>query len=116
MVQPPYLLDDTRRQIVLNAIREVCENRDWTLFAAHVRSNHVHVVVGAGAPPEKVMNDFKSYCSRRLTEAGLETSQRRRWARHGSTQYLWKREEVLASIEYVTREQGEPMAVFEMNS
>ena len=39
---------------------------------------------------------------------------RRRWARHGSTRYLWTSAAVSAAIHYVVREQGDAMAVFEM--
>ena len=43
----------------------VCVRRGWSLLAAHVRSNHVHTVVEAEVPPERVMGDFKTYASRR---------------------------------------------------
>ena len=56
MVQPPYLLDAPRRQIVLEAIRQVCVPRDWILLAAHVRTNHVHTVIAAEESAEHVMN------------------------------------------------------------
>ena len=55
MDQAPYHLDQTRRDAVLEAIQEVCVHRGWSLFAAHVRSNHVHTVVEAEVPPERVM-------------------------------------------------------------
>src|SRR5579862_6157002 len=72
MSQPPFSLDAPRRAIVLATIREVCQHRGWSLLACHVRTTHVHFVVQANAPPEKVMNDCKVYASRRLTEAGLD--------------------------------------------
>ena len=53
--------------VVLQALREVCLHRGWSLLAAHVRTNHVHAIVESEVPPEKVMNDFKSYASRDLT-------------------------------------------------
>jgi hypothetical protein len=112
MDQPPYELDAARRGIVLNAICEVCRHRSWKLLAAHVRQTHVHVVVEASAPPEKVMNDFKAYASRALNTAGFDTSDRRRWARHGSTRYLFTPEEITAAVRYVVRDQGEAMALF----
>jgi REP element-mobilizing transposase RayT len=111
MTQAPYLLDEHARPIVLDAIREVCRHRRWILLAAHVRTNHVHVVVEADAKPEKAMNDFKSYASRALN--GLEPDKsRRRWAHHGSTRWLWKDEDVREAIRYVIEEQGEPLAFF----
>src|SRR5271167_4251747 len=54
--QAPYVLDAESRTIVLDALREVCTTRGWNLWAAHVRTNHVHVVVESDEPPEKMMN------------------------------------------------------------
>ena len=61
---PPYFLDPKRRAVVLDTIQEVARHRQWHLYACHVRSNHIHLVVSAEAKPEKVMADFKAYCSR----------------------------------------------------
>jgi REP element-mobilizing transposase RayT len=109
----PYHLDQVRRDAVLEAIREVCVHRGWTLLAAHVRSNHVHTVVEAEAPPERVMGDFKAYASRRLNRMRLDEPNRKRWAHHGSTRWLWKPEHVSAAMQYVVAEQGDAMSVFE---
>ena len=111
--QAPYILDDTRRRLVLGAIQEVCQWRKWMLLAAHVRTNHVHVVVDADRSPEQVMNAFKSYSSRALNRSGLDGPNRTRWARHGSTRYLWYSEQIGAAIGYLISGQGEPMAMFE---
>lgn len=83
------------------------------LLAAHVRTTHVHMVIESEAKPERIMNDIKSYASRCLNQAGLDMPARKRWARHGSTRWLWKPEQVSAAIRYVVDEQGEAMAVFE---
>jgi REP element-mobilizing transposase RayT len=112
MDQAPYVLDRDRRVAVLYALREVCAHRSWSLLAAHVRSNHVHVVVEADVPPDKVMNAFKSYASRRLNSLGIDEPGRKRWARHGSTRWLWKDEDVQESIRDVVSGQGEPMEVY----
>lgn len=113
MDQPPYELDNPRREIALEAIGEVCAHRGWSLLAAHVRTNHIHCVVHAQSGPERLMNDFKAYASRKLNEVNFDDQNRKRWTRHGSTRYLWKPEEVEAAIRYVVYEQGEPMAAFE---
>src|SRR5208282_4638236 len=101
MDQAPYVLNEPGRNVVLDAIRKVCLHRPWTLLAAHVRTNHIHVVVEADAKPEKVMNAFKSYASRRLNEVSAEGAGRKRWARHGSTRWLMNRDDVAAAIRYV---------------
>jgi REP element-mobilizing transposase RayT len=113
MSETPYILDESRRDIVLETIIEVCSYRQWVLLAAHVRSNHVHCVIHGILQPEQIMNTIKSYASRNLNNANLDGERVNRWARHGSTRYLWKEAEVEATIQYVVHEQGLPMAVFE---
>ena len=113
MDQPPYGMDKSRRDTVLASLCERCTERHWNLLATHVRTNHVHIVVEAEARPERVMNDLKSFASRCLNRRGLDQPARKRWARHGSTRWLWKREDVSAAIRYVVDGQGDPMAVFE---
>ncbi len=112
MLQDAYVLDEVARHVVLAAIQNHCVHRGWNLLAAHVRSNHVHVVVEAGIRPERVMNEFKSYASRALNQLASEEPDRKRWARHGSTRWLWKDEDVREALRYVIDEQGEPMALF----
>jgi REP element-mobilizing transposase RayT len=113
MDQPAYRMENSRRQVVLASFVERCADRQWTLLAAHVRTNHAHVVVEAEARPERVMNDLKSYASRRLNQLGFDDRDRKRWARHGSTRWLWNRDSVLAALRYVVDGQGDPMAVYE---
>lgn len=112
MDQDPYLLNGPCRRVVLDVIREVSLHRQWSLLAAHVRTTHVHVIIEAEAKPEKVMNDFKSYASRRLNQISVDGPDRKRWARHGSTRWLFHRNDIEAAIRYVADEQGDPMAVF----
>ncbi len=113
MAQPPFRLDAPRRRVVLATVREVCRHRGWQLIACHVRTTHVHIVVYADAPPEKVMNDCKANASRRLTEAGLDDKVRRRWTRHGSTQYIWRANALVDVVDYVLHRQGEPMETYQ---
>ena len=110
MTEEPYLLDEQRRQALLEAIQETCSHRGWDLLTAHARTNHVHAVVAADAKPEAVLHDFKAYATRALNQ--VEPHRTKRWARHGSTRYLWTEEGVRQAIRYVLHGQGEPMAVF----
>ena len=112
LANPPYQPEAAQRTIILKAIEGVCSHRAWTLLAAHVRSTHVHVVLEADCAPEKAMNAFKAYSSRALNLHEIESSNDRRWARHGSTVYLWTQAAVAKAIYYVTDKQGEPMAVY----
>ena len=113
MSASPYAMDGPRRLHVLSAIRGVCAAKEWRLYAAHIRENHVHLVVNAIEAPETVMNAMKSYASRRLNEAGLDGGHCKRWTRHGSTKYLWDEKAVADAAHYVLAEQGEPMVVYD---
>lgn len=105
------LLNRGQRAIVEAAIREVCQYRNWVLHAVSARMNHVHSVVSARRAPEDVMNNFKSYATRKLREAGALPQNVRPWARHGSTPYLWTEEQVARAVDYVVNGQGdEPFA------
>jgi REP element-mobilizing transposase RayT len=112
MGQAAYSLDWDSRVGVLEALKEVCINRGWILLAAHVRTNHVHTIVEAEVQPEKILNDFKVYASRKLNQLGRDQPGQKRWARHGSTRWLWTDQSVREAIKYVVEEQGAPMAVF----
>ena len=57
------------------------------------------------------MNEFKSYASRELNRMDRDGPERKRWARHGSTRWLWKDQDVQKAIQYVVEEQGKPMAL-----
>ena len=113
MDQGPYYMDQGGRAAVLSALREVCLHRRWILLAAHVRTNHVHAVVEADVRPELVMNTLKSYASRGLNRLGGDELDRKRWARHGSTRWLWDDDEVQEAIRYVVSGQGKPMEVYQ---
>ncbi len=111
--QEPYLLDESRRKVVLRTILEVAKHRHWRLWAAHVRSNHVHVVVTSTDKPEKVMSDFKAWSSRRLREAFDEDADRDRWTQHGSTRWINDQEALWSAITYVLDEQGDYLAYYD---
>src|SRR5713226_8064685 len=113
MDQSPYSMDSKRREAVLGSLLDHCSHRNWSVLAAHVRSTHVHIEVESEARPERIMNALKSYASRCLNRIGLDEPARKRWARHGSTRWLLKAENVSAAVRYVVDEQGEPMSVFE---
>jgi REP element-mobilizing transposase RayT len=112
LAEPPYHLDEPRRQVMLHALCEIARRKGWSLHAVHVRSNHVHIVVTAEVPPERILNDFKTAASRRLNKTFPGEEDRRRWTRHGSTRYLWTEEAVAEKVHYVLEGQGEPMERF----
>jgi hypothetical protein len=56
-----------------------------------------------------MMNDFKAYASRRLSEAGFEASACIRWTRHGSTKYIWDADYLSNAVNYALNKQGAAM-------
>lgn len=102
----PVLLNAQRRRIVHDTIQQVCHYKGWELCALHVRSNHVHLVVCADPPPERIMNAVKSWATRRMVEHGVLASGIKAWTRHGSTRYLWRQPELEAACHYVCEGQG----------
>jgi REP element-mobilizing transposase RayT len=106
MDSPEISLSAARRTAIEAAIREVCRHRGWALEAINVRTNHVHVVVGATDAPERMLNDFKAYATRRCRGAGLLDIGQRLWTRHGSTRYLWTERDIELATEYVVDGQG----------
>lgn len=98
---PTFVLNTEQRECVEAAIKEVCEFRNYLLRAANVRTNHAHAVVSATMKPEKIVNDFKVYATRRLRAEGLCFPTQNIWSRGASTRYLWKPRHVEAAVDYV---------------
>jgi REP element-mobilizing transposase RayT len=106
----PFKMNEHQRRIVLAAILEVCQFRNWIAHAVHVRSNHIHAVVCAKAKPEKIMNDFKVYATKALRKETVRLDLAKVWTRHGSTKYLWYDQALDDAIKYVRDGQGKMMA------
>ena len=113
MTEASFFLDQPRRRIVLATLQEVSRHRGWQLLAAHVRCNHIHLVVQGPADPDKMLDDYKAYCTRRLKEAAFDLERRKRWTEGGSTRFLWRIEDIESAICYVVDGQGDPMEVFD---
>jgi REP element-mobilizing transposase RayT len=89
------------------AFEQVCLHRGWSIFAAHVRTNHVHVVLAANAPAGRVRGDLKAWATRRLVAAGHRLQGQPIWVRQGSKRQLWRPRAIDAACFYVVHEQGE---------
>ena len=114
MKQQPTILTEVQRKYVDVAIREVCDYRGYSLKAANVRTNHAHVVVHATVKPEKIVNEFKAFSTRRLRLEDEFTSEQKIWSRGASTRYLWKPRHLVAAVDYVLYSQGDvpPETIF----
>jgi REP element-mobilizing transposase RayT len=111
--QRPFNLDTLGRKLVLDSIRQVSCDKGWDLIAAHVRSGHVHSIVGADCTPERILRAFKYRASRHLAQNAYTVSGRKVWTRGGSNRYLWTPKQVAAAVHYVVLCQGESMEIYE---
>ena len=110
---PAFVLIPEARQVVADAIAEVCKHREYLLHGLNVRSNHAHAVVSDDGPPEKIVEAFKSYSTRALRSNGFADRETKVWARHCSTRYLWKPSSVEAAIHYCLYFQGDEFPSFD---
>jgi REP element-mobilizing transposase RayT len=108
MAEAEVLLSCAQRELIEQTIHDHCAVRKWLLHAVHARTNHVHVVVTAEPEPDEVRNQFKSWCSRKLSDAdGLQgavavRAGRRRWFTEGGDVEIIEDEEYLENaIRYV---------------
>jgi REP element-mobilizing transposase RayT len=113
MRQRRVILNKEQRNIVEEAIKEVCDYRKYDLQALNVRSNHIHAVVSAQVKPEVIADAFKKYATRKLRDEKIISKEISLWSRGRSRRYLWKPRYVALAIEYVLNEQGD--IPFEIN-
>lgn len=102
-----FLLTIPQREIVLQAIIEVCQYSKWYLHSVHVRTNHVHIIVSTDQNPEYIMGKMKAYASRALNKNFPELKGRKFWTAHGSTRYIFSKNFLHPIMRYVILEQGE---------
>jgi REP element-mobilizing transposase RayT len=110
MKEPPYLLSEPERHLVLEEAISSCTRQGWGLHAAHVRSKHIHIVLTANESPETVMGKLKTFLSRALNDRFGKRE--KRWARHGSTLWLWTAKRLDDAVRYVVLNQGSPMQLY----
>ncbi len=106
-------LNAEQRALVEQTIRDHCRIRGWTLHAVNVRTNHIHVVVTADRDGKVARDQFKAWCSQKLSDqAGLTTpvarkAGRRHWFTEGGDCKEIDTEEYLQNaITYVLEGQG----------
>ncbi|GMV85833.1 MAG: hypothetical protein AMXMBFR80_16880 [Dehalococcoidia bacterium] len=97
----PLEFSDHQRLAVDLAIREACEFRGWKVVALNVRTNHVHLVVGADEQPAKVLNVLKARATTALRAGRMVAEHRPIWSRGGSRRVLWDAQALAAAVEYV---------------
>jgi REP element-mobilizing transposase RayT len=80
----------------------------------NVRTNHIHMVVSIGtARPERALNDFKAYATRRMRREACWFFRTSPWADKGSKRYLWNERSVERAVDYVMNHQGDDLPDFD---
>jgi len=79
--------------------------------AAHVRTNHVHIVVEASTTAMRVVHHCKAYSSRALNIARVDPPGRLRWTRGFNMLSLRGADAIERAVRYVI-DQGDPMALY----
>jgi REP element-mobilizing transposase RayT len=113
MTEDACLLGAAQRRSVEEAIAVHCKLRRWVLHAVSCRTNHVHVVVSASMHPDRMRDQLKAWCTRRLRElAALESPadnvRSKWWAERGSRRYINAADDFEAAILYVRDGQDRP--------
>jgi hypothetical protein len=106
--EEPCVLNLEQRRLVEETIAKHCAIRGWHLHVVNCRTQHVHVVVTAQAPPKPVRDQFKAWCTRYLKEkqradnADLCHPVRSNWwSKGGSQRWLNDDESLAEAIRYV---------------
>lgn len=107
MSHDAIILNDSMRQVVDKAIRELCEQRGYGMRALTVRTNHAHAVVSAAAKPERIADAMKAVSTKALRVGGFVANDVKVWSRGRSRRYLWKPGHVAAAVEYTLYGQGD---------
>lgn len=106
MRSEPVRITPARRAELEWAFAEAAAIKEWRVIALNIRTEHVHAVIEAPEPPERVVSTLKAAGTRRLRERSLIEPDQPVWARHGSTRYLWTEGDVSGAAHYVANEQG----------
>jgi len=100
------LLSVDERVQVKNAIDEICNHRQWKLWASNPRTNHNHAVVSAhGYSGDTVRDQLKAKCTLELRRLSPKFKGRAVWTRGGFWDCVDTEDELEACINYVNEAQ-----------
>lgn len=110
---PPITLNLGQACALVEQFQETARYRRWLLLAVAVMANHFHIVVGVEGDPEpsRILGDFKSYGSRKLTRGWGRPESDTWWTESGSKRKLKTEANVLAAVRYV-EEQEYPLVIW----
>jgi REP element-mobilizing transposase RayT len=99
----PILLTQEQAVVVADRLESVADYRNWNLLAGSVMANHVHLVIAADEelPSAKLLQSFKNYASRALSERWERPASGTWWTESGSRRPLRGNRAVETACEYV---------------
>jgi REP element-mobilizing transposase RayT len=111
---PPLHFTKRHAQIALVQFQETARFRTWSILAAAIMYNHFHLVVGVPGdpPPGKVLGDFKSWATRRLSAEFSAPPSKTWWTERGSKRKLPDSEAVREAVHYVLYRQPNPLVTW----
>lgn len=111
MTEVGVFLNQAQAEAVALQLRETARHRGWRLLALAVMANHIHVLVGVpGDPdPEKLLGDFKAWCTRRLNQGW---GQRDRWWTQSGSRRRKKTDDALRTALCYVRDQPYALVVW----
>ncbi|MBY0228635.1 MAG: transposase, partial [Gemmataceae bacterium] len=114
MKGPPIHLGPDHAEQALEQFKETSRHRGWQLAALSIMHNHFHIVVGVEDDPEpgKVLGDFKSWGTRRLSRVFGEPESKTWWTSCGSKRELADLEAVSIAARYTLFKQPNPLVAW----
>ncbi|MCX7125461.1 MAG: transposase [Gammaproteobacteria bacterium] len=106
----PFLLNETRRESVLQGIIHACNYYHWRLYAAHVRTNHLHILLHAREKSDTVTTKIKALATKFLKKRHNDLPEQKFWTRGKSARCIWDFAFLSLIRDYIIEEQGEKMA------
>jgi REP element-mobilizing transposase RayT len=110
----PIQLTRQQAEVLLRQLQETAHFRRWTLLAVAIMHNHFHIVVAApgNVSPSKVLGDFKSWGTRRLSSVFGAPPSQTWWTERGSKRKLADDGAVDRATYYVLFRQPNPLVTW----
>ncbi len=111
---PPIQLTLEQALVLLEQFQETARIRGWSIEAAAIMGNHFHLVVGVSGDPKpgKILGDFKSWGTRRLSERFGEPLSETWWTERGSKRKLAGETARRQASHYVLYRQPNPLVTW----
>ena len=111
MSGPPVELTKAHAEVLLAQFQETARFRKWEIQAVAIMCNHFHIAVGVSGDPKpaKILGDFKSWATRRLSERFGQPLSETWWTEGGSKRKLPDDKAVKNAVHYTLYKQPNPL-------